>query len=118
MEARQGYSQRLFRRDLPLAGVLGVSGLNGVDISPVFDSVSYYLASFARGSPLFDADLFYYLTWLSISLMTLMLGGIPAAIYERARRLQHSTPASLAIWLLATVLLTLPLLLRVLAPEE
>jgi hypothetical protein len=48
----------------------------------------------------------------------LLLAGIPAAIYERIRGLQQSTPGSLAIWLVATVLLTLPAILRALALSE
>ena len=50
--------------------------------------------------------------------MTLLVAGIPAALYERVRRLQQSTPGSLTIWLLATLLLTLPAILRALALSE
>jgi hypothetical protein len=97
---------------LLVAGTVGVSLLNGIDISPAFDSVSFYLASFARGSPLFDAEVFYYLTSLSISLLTLIIAGIPAALYERMRGLDRSSLGSLAIWLMVAALLTLPLILR------
>ena len=89
----------MLRRDLPLAATVAVAVVNGLDFSPVFDSVSYWLYTFARESPLFDGDLFYYLTSVAITLMTLLLAGIPAAIYERIRGLQQSTPGSLAIWL-------------------
>ena len=40
--------------------------------------------------------------------MTLLIAGIPAAVYERIRGLKASTPVSLGIWLVATVLLSLP----------
>jgi hypothetical protein len=46
---------------------------------------------------------------LMVSTATIILGGIPAALYERiigAR--EDSTEASLWIWLAATALLTLP----------
>ena len=46
-----GYLQRLLKRDLPLAATVGVSIVNGLDFSPVFDSVSFYLYGFARESP-------------------------------------------------------------------
>jgi hypothetical protein len=108
----------LLKRDLPLAATAALAIVNGLDFSPVFDSVSYYLYSFARSSPLFDAEVFFYLTSLAISLMTLLLAGIPAALYERVRGLQQSTPASLTIWLLATLLLALPAILRALALSE
>jgi hypothetical protein len=44
------------------------------------------------------------------SLSTLLLGGIPAAIYERMRGLKQSTPLSAGLWFLTTLLLTLPTL--------
>jgi hypothetical protein len=103
---------------LPLAATVGVAIVNGLDFSPAFDTVSFWLYSFARESRFFDADVFFYLTSLAISLMTLLLAGIPAALYERVRGLQQSTPGSLAIWLLATLLLTLPAILRALALGE
>jgi hypothetical protein len=113
-----GYLHKLLGRHLPLVGTVGLSIVNGFDFSPVFDSVSYFLYVFARESPLFDGEVFFYLTSVAISLMTLLLAGIPAALYERVRGLQQSTPGSLTIWLLATLLLTLPAILRALALSE
>ena len=46
---------------------------------------------------------------LMVSTATIILAGIPAAIYERVRGVRDdSTPASLWIWLAGTGLLTLP----------
>ena len=46
---------------------------------------------------------------LVVSTATVILGGIPAAIYERSIGAKDdSTPASLWIWLAGTALLTLP----------
>jgi hypothetical protein len=112
------YLQTLLRRDLPLAGTVGLAVVNGLDFSPVFDTVSFWLYSFARGTPLYDGEVFFYLTSVAIALMTLLVAGIPAALYERVRRLPQSTPGSLVIWLLATLLLTLPAILRLLALSE
>jgi hypothetical protein len=103
---------------LLVAAIVGVALVNGLDLSPVFDSVSFYLASFARNSPFFHADAFYYLTSLAISAMTLLLAGVPAALYERMRGLRQSTPVSLTIWLLAALLLTLPVIRLALAAGE
>jgi hypothetical protein len=113
-----GYLPKLLKRDLPLAATVGLAIVNGLDFSPVFDTISFWLYSFARGSPLYDGDVFFYLTSVAISLVTLLLAGIPAALYERLRGLQQSTPGSLAIWLISTVLLTLPAILRALALSE
>jgi hypothetical protein len=46
---------------------------------------------------------------LMVSTATIVLGGIPAAIYERVRGTgEDSTEASLWIWLAGTAILTLP----------
>ena len=46
---------------------------------------------------------------LMVSTATIILGGIPAAIYERVRGIKDdSTETSLWIWLAGTALLTLP----------
>jgi hypothetical protein len=118
VEHFRGYLHKLLGRDLPLVAAVVLATVNGLDFSPVFDSVSFYLYAFARGSPIYDGELFFYLTSVVISLMTLLFAGIPAALYERVRGLQQSTPGSLTIWLLATALLTLPAILRALALSE
>ena len=115
---RVGFLKRLGKRDLALFATIAVALINGLDVSPAFDSVSFWLYTFARGSPLFDGEVFYYVTSLAMSAMTLLLAGIPAALYERVRGLTQSTPGSLTIWLLATLLLTLPTILRALAMGE
>jgi hypothetical protein len=112
------FRERLLKRYPLVVATLGFAYLAGFDVSPAFDAVSFYLASFARGTRFFHPEVFYHLTSLAISVMTLLLAGVPAALYERARGLQQSTPASLLIWLAATLLLTLPVLLRLLAPME
>jgi hypothetical protein len=50
--------------------------------------------------------------------MTLLIAGIPAAVYERIRGLKTSTPVSLGMWLAATILLTLPTIMNALSAEQ
>jgi hypothetical protein len=45
---------------------------------------------------------------LMVATATIMLGGIPAAIYERVTGASDTTDVSLWIWLAGTALLTLP----------
>ncbi len=104
----------LLTRDLLLVATVGLSILNGTIYSPLFDPVAYLLFLFTRGSSLLGPELLFYATSVSIAVMTLLIGGVPASVYERIRGLRESTPLSLAIWLLATALLTLPTLMRVL----
>jgi hypothetical protein len=42
--------------------------------------------------------------------MTLLIGGIPAALYERLRGLEQTTAVSATLWFLTTLSLTLPAL--------
>ena len=56
-----------------------------------------------------SVSLTLFFSSLMVSTATIILGGIPAAIYERATGAgQDSTAVSLWIWLAGTALLTLP----------
>jgi hypothetical protein len=126
----RGRGSRLVGHGAPLVGVAAIAVYNGslhalvfdtVSYSPIFDSVSYYISTFARGS-YFDTfvsgvlaagpQLYVNLTSVFIAAMTLLIAGIPAALYERIRGLKASTPVSLGIWLIAAVLLTLPTVMK------
>ncbi|MCS6855797.1 MAG: hypothetical protein NZ523_13740 [Elioraea sp.] len=48
-----------------------------------------------------------YASSLLIATVTLMLSGVPAALYERWTGAQEATVASMAVWLASAVLLTL-----------
>ena len=52
-----------------------------------------------------------------VVLLTVLIAGIPAAVYERIRGLKASTVVSLGIWLVATVLLSLPTIMRTLSSD-
>ena len=128
-------ASRLFGRGAALVCLAVIAAFNGslhalvfesVTYSPVFDSVSYYVSTFAQGS-YFDAvvrgmlespQLYQNVTSMFIAAMTLLIAGIPAAIYERIRGLKSSTPLSLGIWLAAAVLLSLPTIVQLINGEE
>jgi hypothetical protein len=59
---------------------------------------------------LFDVEqLVFYFASLMLSTATVILGGIPAAIYERFNGIKDdSTVTSLWIWLAGTAILTIP----------
>ena len=111
------YWRTFLGRDLMLVPILMLAILNGASFAPMFDSVGYILFLFTRGSRFIATDMLYHLTSLLIMVLTLMIGGIPAAIYERVRGLPGSTPGSVGIWLLTTLALTLPTLLVLVAEE-
>lgn len=99
------------QRDVLLVATAGLSLLNGMHFSPIFDPVAILLKPFVAGTLLATPLVFLYLASIFCSLMTLLIAGIPAAIYERLKGQSDSSPVSLGIWLAATALLTLPSLL-------
>jgi hypothetical protein len=103
-------SRQWLLRGVLLAVTAALAVINGLPLTPFFDSISYILYLFTRGSSLIAGDVLFHGTTAFIAVMTLLLGGVPAAVYERIRGLQASTPVSLGIWLVATALLALPVL--------
>src|SRR5262245_11060 len=86
--------------------------------TPLSDAVGQVLGIALRGYPLMTpARVQEYIAPTAIAIMTLLIAGIPAALYERIRGLKTSTPVSLGIWLIAAILLTLPAVMRALSDE-
>lgn len=99
--------QDAMQRDVMLVATAGLSLLNGQSSSPLFDPVFFLLRPFVAqlvSSPI----LLFYFSSLLLSLVTLMLAGVPAAIYERIKGHKESTPISIGIWLAGTIFLTMP----------
>jgi hypothetical protein len=71
---------------------------------------SFIFSSHFMAAPLFgSAGLVFYFSSLMLSTATVILGGIPAALYERHIGAKHdSTETSLFIWLACTGILTIP----------
>lgn len=100
--------EELLKRDVLLVATAGASLLNGMHFSPYFDPVTILLRPFIAGTFLSSPLIMLYLSSIFISLMTLLIAGVPAALYEKARGLKESSATSLGIWLAATVALTVP----------
>jgi len=83
--------------------------------SPFFPPVFFYCIPLMAG-PLFgNVYLIGYFAALMLSTITIILAGIPAAIYERyIGAKEDSTDTSLWIWLAGTAILALPAIGKVL----
>lgn len=109
--------EALLQKDVFLVATAGLSLLNGMPSSPLMGQglpigpIGALLQPFLAGTILSSPLVFHYLTSIFCSLMTLLVAGIPAAVYERVKGVPDSTPISLGIWLAGTFLLTLPALL-------
>lgn len=100
--------QNTMQRDVLLVAIAACSLLNGMHFSPYFDPVAILLKPFLAGTLLGTPIVFLYLASIFCSLMSLLIAGIPAAIYERIKGQTQSTPTSLGIWLVAIVVITIP----------
>jgi hypothetical protein len=96
-----------------LVAIIGLAILNGVfspAIIPVFALHGLWYPFFL---PALLPAIFLACS-LIVSTFTLMLGGVPAALYEKISGGGKSTAVSGLIWLVAVVLLTLPALPNIL----
>ena len=104
--------QDTMQRDVLLVATAALSLMNGMSWSPVLLPFIILLRALLADTFLTSPLVLTYLASLLASATTLALAGVPAALYERARGLSESTPASLGIWLAATLALVgLPMLL-------
>jgi hypothetical protein len=104
--------QDSMQKDVMLVATAGLSLINGMSWSPVLFPFVVLLKALLAGSFLASPLVLTYLASLLASATTLVLAGVPAALYERAKGLGNSTPVSIGIWLAATVVLVaLPLVL-------
>jgi hypothetical protein len=89
-------------------GIAFFGMINGI-FNPLMP-LAYVFSKSLMYVPLFGSEaLIFYFASLMLSTATLILGGIPAAIYEHViGAKEDSTEASLWIWLAGTALLTLP----------
>lgn len=95
-------------RNFYYIGIAFFGMINGI-FNP-FMPFAYIFSKALMYVPLFGSEsLIFYFASLMLSTATVILGGIPAVIYERlVGANDDSTPASLWIWLAATGILTLP----------
>jgi hypothetical protein len=91
--------QEMMQQDVLLVATAGLSLLNGMPFSPVLFPVVVLLKPFLAGTLLDSSLALTYLASFLASATTLVLAGVPAALYERARGLSRSSPVSLGIWL-------------------
>ncbi|MDK9695548.1 MAG: hypothetical protein OEL76_04085 [Siculibacillus sp.] len=103
--------QDMMQRDVLLMVVAGLSLINGMHFSAWFDPFFFLFKPFAAGFFISSPILLLYITSLLLSTLTLLIGGVPAAIYERARGLETSTPVSIGVWAAGVAVVASPTLL-------
>jgi hypothetical protein len=95
-------------RNLYYIGIAFFGMINGI-FNPLL-AFAYVFSKALMQVPLFGSEsLIFYFAALMLSTATIILAGIPAALYERvAGAKEASNEASLWVWLAGTGLLALP----------
>lgn len=93
--------------DVLLVATAGLSLMQGMPWSPVLFPFVVLLKTLLAGTPLGSPLVLTYLASMLASALTLVIAGIPAALYERIKQTGKTTPMSLGIWLACTILLVL-----------
>jgi hypothetical protein len=96
-------------RDPLLVAIVGLGILAGM-FSPLRDQAFILLVPFAPAFFIGSPALVLYLAMLFVSALTIMLGGLPAAIFERVTGRTDTDTISLGIWAAGTAVLALPAL--------
>ena len=95
-------------RNLYYIGIAFFGMINGIFNQLWLIFALVYVQTFAAPLLFGSVSLTLMFASLMVSTATVILGGIPAAIYERVTGASDSNDASLWIWLAGTALLTLP----------
>ena len=95
-------------RNFYYIGIAFFGMVNGI-FNPLM-AFAYVFSKVLMYVPLFGSEaLIFYFAALMLSTASIILGGIPAAIYERfIGAMDDSTDASLFIWLAGTAILSIP----------
>lgn len=91
-----------------LAAILGFAVVSGMFSPILVPNVTGALILLAPGLISVVPQIFVFLVYLVGATLTVMLGGVPAALYERATGATDSNLASMWIWLGVTALISLP----------
>jgi hypothetical protein len=91
-----------------LIGILGFGLISGMFSPIILPQSSLAVLLLSPGLLISSPHIVAFLAYLLGATFTIMLAGIPAAIYERIVKAKVSTTMSLWIWLSGTAILALP----------
>lgn len=91
-----------------IIAIVAFGMLGGMLSTAMVQNVYWALLLLSPGLLIGSPQILVFLVYLVGSTLTIMIGGIPAALYERTTRAGQSTAASMWIWLAGTALVSLP----------
>jgi hypothetical protein len=91
-----------------IIAIVAFGMLSGMFSTVMVPNVTGALLLLAPGLLVTSPHVLVFLVYLVGATLTIMIGGIPAALYERATGAQESSVTSMWIWLAGTAFLSLP----------
>jgi hypothetical protein len=91
-----------------IIAIVAFGMLSGMFSTVMVPNVTGALLLLAPGLLVTSPHVLVFLVYLVGATLTIMIGGIPAALYERATGAQESSVTSMWIWLAGTALVSLP----------
>ncbi len=104
MERREA----LLKQDGYIIGLASLSLVNGMHFSPYFSFIAIPFGPILREYGITSPVITFYLASLIVAVGSVIVSGIPAAIFERLTGRQQTDPTSMAVWLGAIFLITIP----------
>lgn len=92
--------------------LLGLAVVNGMFSPILLPQSAGAVLLLAPGLLISNPRLAVFLAYLLGAAVTIMLAGVPAALYERLTGLEETTPAAKGIWIGGAAILSLPALLQ------
>jgi hypothetical protein len=91
-----------------IIAIVAFGMLSGMFSTVMVPNVTGALLLRAPGLLVSSPQVLVFLVYIVGSTLTIMIGGVPAALYERATGARQSTTVSMWIWLAGTAFVSLP----------
>lgn len=100
--------EALLKQDGYLIGIASLSLLNGMDFSPYFEQAAILLRPILFSFSITSPVIVFYFTSLILAVGSVLISGVPVAIFERVTGRQTSDSTSMALWLGSIFLISIP----------
>ncbi len=100
--------EALLKQDGYIIGLASLSLINGMHFSPYFSFIAIPFGPILREYGITSPVITFYLASLIVAVGSVIVSGIPAAIFERLTGRQQTDSTSMAVWLGAIFLITIP----------
>lgn len=100
--------EAILKQDGYLIGLATLSLSNGMNFSPYFEQGAILLRPILFGFSITSPVIVFYLTSLTLAVGSILISGVPVAIFERLTGRQTSDSTSMALWLASIFLISIP----------